>query len=310
MKYNLIGCGLLFLLLFTQCNPANKNNSEDPVDSMEVEHRLGTTEVPRNPERIVVLDIGALETLHELGVEPVGVPKKHMPSYLDGIKNNENIGDAGSVIEPDFERINALAPNLILISTRQERFYEELSDIAPTVFIGTDNKDYLNSFRKNTTLLGAIVGKEQEAEEKLAAVEARIAQGRERFENESHKALFVIFNNGKFSAFGKGSRFGFIHDVLLIKPAINHVEESVHGQKMSNELIAETNPDYLFVVDRNAAVLGKAAQKKEIENRLIQQTKAYKEGKIFYLDPNVWFISGGGLTSVNLMVDDIMRLLE
>src|SRR5690606_18267381 len=103
---------------------------------------------------------------------------------------------------------------------------------------------------------------------------------------------------------------GFIHDVLSLQPAIDQVEESVHGQKMSNELIAKTNPDYLFVVDRNAAVLGKIANKKEVENKLIQQTNAYKNGKIFYLDPNVWFISGGGLTSVDLMVEDVIRLLE
>jgi iron complex transport system substrate-binding protein len=79
---------------------------------------------------------------------------------------------------------------------------------------------------------------------------------------------------------------------------------------MSNELIATTNPDYLFVVDRNAAVLGKVANKAEVENKLIQQTNAYKNGKIFYLDPDVWFISGGGLISVDLMVDDINQLLD
>jgi iron complex transport system substrate-binding protein len=295
-------------LLLTQCN--SPNNTRNLENAVVVEHKLGETAIPETPKRIVVLDIGALETLHELGVKPVGVPKKHMPSYLDDVKNDESIGDAGSVIEPDFEQINALSPDLILISTRQERFYDELSHIAPTVFIGTDNKDYLNSFHRNVELLGRIVDKEQEAVEKLAAIEAKITASQARFENNPNKALFVIYNNGKFSAFGKGSRFGFIHDVLHLKPATDHVEESVHGQKMSNELIATTNPDYLFVVDRNAAVLGKVANKAEVENKLIQQTNAYKNGKIFYLDPDVWFISGGGLISVDLMVDDINQLLD
>lgn len=311
LKYNLNGLfALVVFCLFVQCNSTNQTSEANSEDMIEVEHKLGKTSIVANPSRLVVLDIGALETLHELGVKPIGVPKKYMPTYLDAVKNDEGIGDAGSVIEPDFEKINALSPDLILMSTRQERFYEELSHIAPTVFIGTDNKDYLNSFRKNVRLLGSIVGKEKEAEDKLAAVDAKIALGQERFKNDSNKALFLIYNNGKFSAFGKGSRFGFIHDVLSLQPAIDHVEESVHGQKMSNELIAKTNPDYLFVVDRNAAVLGKIANKKEVENKLIQQTNAYKNGKIFYLDPNVWFISGGGLTSVDLMVEDVIRLLE
>jgi len=85
-------------------------------------------------------------------------------------------------------------------------------------------------------------------------------------------------------------------------------DESVHGQKVSSELIAKANPDYLFIVDRNAAVLGKVANKDEMENPLVKQTHAFKNNKIFYLDPNVWFISGGGLTSVRLMVQDIEAL--
>jgi len=117
---------------------------------MEVVHKLGKTTIPKKPEKIVVLDIGALETLHELQVKPAGIPKKFMPNYLDGLKNDPQVADVGSVIEPDFEAISVLNPDLILISTRQERFYKELSDIAPTIFIGTDNKDYLSSFEHNT----------------------------------------------------------------------------------------------------------------------------------------------------------------
>jgi iron complex transport system substrate-binding protein len=119
-----------------------------------------------------------------------------------------------------------------------------------------------------------------------------------------------LFNNGRFSAFGKGSRFGFIYDVLQFKPVMDLKDESVHGQKMSNELIAQANPDYLFIVDRNAAVLGKVANKADVENPLVKQTKAYQNQAIYYLDPNVWFISGGGLTSVKLMTDDILRMVK
>lgn len=299
---------ILGVILYSCNNP--KQDSGATGNAIEITHKLGMTRVPENPSRIVVLDIGALETLHELGVKPTAVPKKYMPEYLSEIKNDESIGDVGSIIEPDFEAINALNPDLILISTRQERYYDELSQIAPTVFIGTNNKDYLNSFIENTHLLARIVGKEQLAQEKLEELENKIAKAQDKFKHDPHKALFLIYNNGRFSAYGKSSRFGFIHDVLHIKPVLESVEESVHGRKVSNELIAEANPDYLFIVDRNAVVLGKKANRSEIENILIQQTNAYKNDKVFYLNPNVWFISGGGLTSVDLMVDDILDLLK
>ncbi len=298
------------IIWLSGCQFTPTKEQGEAKDSLQVEHKLGITPVPKNPSRIVVLDIGALETLHELGVVPTGIPKKYLPGYLDALKNNAQIADVGSVIEPDFEAISALSPELILISTRQERFYPELSDIAPTVFIGTDNKDYIPSFIQNTLLLGQIVDKEQEAREKLDTLQKSIQAAQEKFAQDPRKGLFLIYNNGRFSAFGKGSRFGFIHDVLHIKPVMDLQDESVHGQKVSNELIAEANPDLLFIVDRNAAVVGKKATTSEMENPLIRQTTAYKNKQIYYLDPNVWFISGGGLTSVQLMVDDIVNLVK
>jgi len=305
-KSTLVLTCLLFALIQTGCN-SNPKQEQVSEEQLEIEHKLGPTMVPKNPSRIVVLDIGALETLKELGVTPIGIPKKYMPEYLDDLKNNPDIADVGSVIEPNFEGINALSPDLILMSTRQERFYDELNDIAPAIFIGTDNKDYLPSFKHNVMLLAKIVDKEHVAEEKLHKLEEKIKVAQKEFEGDPGKALFLIYNNGKFSAFGKGSRFGFIHDVLHIKPVMELKDESVHGQRVSNELIANANPDYLFIVDRNAAVVGKKANLSEVENLLVKQTNAFKNGKIFYLDPDLWFISGGGLTSVDLMVDDIVE---
>lgn len=300
---------LLFCLVQTGCNSSSPQEQTSD-GQLKIEHKLGPTMVPQDPSRIVVLDIGALETLKELGVAPIGIPKKYMPAYLDDLKNNPDIADVGSVIEPNFEGINALSPDLILMSTRQERFYEELNDIAPAIFIGTDNKDYLPSFKHNVMLLAKIVDKENVAEERLHKLEEKIIAAQQKFEANPGKALFLIYNNGKFSAFGKGSRFGFIHDVLHIKPVMELKDESVHGQRVSNELIADANPDYLFIVDRNAAVVGKKANLNEVENLLVKQTNAFKNDKIFYLDPDLWFISGGGLISVDLMVDDIVQRFE
>ena len=131
------------------------------IDQIRIEHKLGESLVNENPDRVVTLDIGALETLKELGVKPVGIPKQHLPDYLMNLRDDPDMSDVGSVIEPNIEAIAALGPDLILISTRQERHYQGLSKIAPTVFIGTDNKNYLASFEDNTLMLGSIFSKRQ-----------------------------------------------------------------------------------------------------------------------------------------------------
>lgn len=297
-----------FLFLLGACNNASNNEAADDREKQSIEHKLGTIEVVENPEKVVVFDLGSLETLYELGVEEevVGIPKKALPKYLDSYKNNADITDVGSLVEANFEKVNALNPDLIIISGRLEKYYDEMSKIAPTLFLAVDAQDYMGSFKSNVMTLAKIFDKEEEAVAKVGDIEKRIEEAREKTENTNKEALILLYNNTRFSAYGKNSRFGFIHDVLHIEPSIKDLEVSTHGQVVSNEFILNANPDYLFIVDRNKVVNEQATNTEEIENPLIQQTNAYKNNKIIYLDPSVWYLSGGGLISTKEMIDEIV----
>lgn len=72
--------------------------------------------------------MGALDTLDKLGVEVAAVPHDGLPKYLS--KYEGTTENAGGLKEPDFEKINEIAPDLILISGRQSEAYKELSKIA------------------------------------------------------------------------------------------------------------------------------------------------------------------------------------
>src|SRR5690606_39050654 len=193
---------------------SNGGNSEtdNAAEEMSVTHELGTTNVKINPERVVVIDLGSLETLDQLGVKVVGTVKRNLPQYLSKFEDDSSITDVGTLKEVNFEKIQELSPDLIIISGRLQDSYEELSEIAPTIFVAVDNNDYLNSFEKNVRLLGEIFNKEDEAEKALAEVDVKIKENQEHIKTVQGKALIVLFNNGRFSAYGKNSRFGFIHD--------------------------------------------------------------------------------------------------
>ena len=101
------------------------------------------------------------------------------------------------------------------------------------------------------------------------------------------------------SAYGPSSRFGVIHDVFGLKPADEKIEVSTHGQSITFEYIMETNPDVLFVIDRNCGSRRRSqCRKTQLKMNLLKKTTAYKEDKIIYLDPDSWYLSGGGLQSV------------
>ncbi|PLS15996.1 ABC transporter [Bacillus sp. M6-12] len=279
-------------------------------NELTIEHQLGETKVKQNPKKVVVFDFGTLDTMDKLGIEPAGLPKDNIPKYLEKFKD-EKYGNTGGLMEPDFEAINELQPDLIIISGRQQDSYEQFQEIAPTIFMGLDTTKYMESFKGNVTKLGQIFDKEDLAKEELAKVEADIQKLNEKASPSDKKALIILANDGKISAYGKNSRFGLIHDVFGVDAADENIEVSKHGQSISFEYIVEKNPDYLFVVDRGAVVEGGTSSAKNVvENDLVKNTNAYKDNNIVYLSPDYWYLSGGGLISVAEMVKEIDKGIE
>lgn len=302
---------LALFLAFTSCkNDKNqKENISETTEKITITHSLGTAEIIKNPTRVVALDFASLETLDELGIKTIGMPKGNKSSHLQKYIDDTSVVDLGSLMEINYEKLSELNPDVIFISARLQKAYPEISKIAPTVYTEIDYKDYKNSIRKNFEIFGEIFDKKEEIDNALKNIEGKITQVNEKVKDSDKKALIILHNNGKYSAYGKGSRFGIIHDVLGLKEAVENLETARHGQAVSNEFIQQANPDYLFIIDRSAVVDKNATNKAEIENKLIQQTNAYKNGKVIYLDPEIWYLAGGGITSINKMIDEVSNNL-
>ena len=100
--------------------------------SLEITHELGIAKISPNPQKVVVFDYGTLDTLDELGIPVAGVAKASLPNYLSKYEN-EKYTDIGTLFEPNFEVLAKLAPDLILISGRQQTQYDVLTAIAATI---------------------------------------------------------------------------------------------------------------------------------------------------------------------------------
>lgn len=288
---------------------AKGDESSEKSEELSIKHELGESTVQKNPENVVVFDYGALDSLDKLGVEVAGIPQSSLPSYLSKYED-ESYENVGSLKEPDFEKINEMQPELIIISGRQASLYEEFKEIAPTIYIGVDTTRYLDSFKENMATLGKIFDKQSLVEEEVAKIETSINQLNEKASAMDENALIVLANDGKVSAYGAGSRFGIIHDEFGVKPVDENIEASTHGMSISFEYIVEKDPDRIFVIDRGAVVGGESSAKQVVENELVKTTSAYKNDNIIYLDPNYWYLSGGGLVSVSEMAKEVAAGLE
>ena len=127
----------------------------------------------------------------------------------------------------------------------------------------------------------------------------------------SGTALILVTNGGKLGAYGPTSRLGWIHSELGFAPVEEGIDDRFHGgDVISFEYILERNPDWIFVVDRDAGVgdagAGAAVM---LDNALMKETSAYKSGHIVYLDPQAAYISFGGYTAMTILLGQITDAL-
>ena len=285
-----------------------EGNSEG--ESVVITHELGETTVNKNPKRVIVFDYGILDSLDKLGIEGiVGVVNNMLPDHLSKFASEEYTS-IGTLKEPDMEKIFELSPDLIIISGRQSDYYEELSKIAPTIHLGVDNENYLDSFTVNMNKLGEIFGKEKEVEEELANINEAIEKLNAKVTEKGVNGLIALSNDGAFSVYGQESRFGIIHNTFGVIPVDETIESTTHGQKASFEYVVEKNPQYLFVIDKAAVTGGTTSAEALFDNELMQKTDAYKNGNIVYLDSNIWYTATGGFTSTMMMVEEIDNAIK
>ena len=278
--------------------------------TVPVKHARGETNVPANPKKTIVMDMAVLDTMHALGVDVAGVPTvAKLPPQLAQYADERYL-KVGSLFEPNYEVIHAAQPQLIFVAGRSAPKYDELSKLAPTIDLTVNPRDLVGSVTRNTETLAAIYGKEAQAKQQLDALRASISALQSQAATAG-TALIVLTTGGKMSAYGPGSRFGVIHDAFGIKPAAKELNVSNHGQAVSFEFIAEMDPDWLFVIDRDAAIgrEGVSAQRM-LDNELMRPTKAWKNKRVVYLNGFNWYLLGSaGLTAMQQNVDDIAAAL-
>lgn len=269
-------------------------------------------EVPYDPQRIAILDLAALDILDNLGLgdRVVGTASTSI-DYLNSYVTDENIANLGNIKEADLEAVMACEPDIIFIGGRLSSSYDALCEIAPVVYLATDvEKGLVESVRENAMTIASIFGKEDEIEEKMAGFDARIAELKAFADGKN--ALVGMCTSGSFNVLGNDGRCSIIGTEIGFENLGDGDVTATHGNESSFELVVDKNPDYIFVMDRDAAIGTDGAQLAQeiMENELVMQTDAYKNGNIVYLEhPAVWYTAEGGITALDYMLSDLESAL-
>mgnify|MGYP000141181047 FL=1 len=275
---------------------------------VEIEHAQGTTKLESSPERVVVIGLGALDTVTAFGIEPVALSTVSMfPDYLAQYRDYKFVS-AGSLHEPDFETIYTQKPDLIIVGSRAAPKYKELSEIAPTIVFAADsNKGYWESTQEQWRNLGEVFDKQAFVESKIEQLDKEFSSIRAANQSNKVDALTVMSAGGNITAFGAQSRFSAIYQDFGFKETVKGIKESRHGDLVSYEFIREKNPSTLLVIDKDILInKGKGSTvKRDFENALVKATNAYQNKQLAYLDINAWYLSIAGMRATEQMIADV-----
>ena len=277
-----------------------------------VKHELGTTSIAYHPQRAAVLDMNEADFLDQLSIPIAGMPKDYVPHFLQKYKDDQKVQDLGAIVQPNMERIYTLKPDIILMTPLQANQYQALSKIAPTVHydinFNNSQQHHIEAIKAHLITLGQIFNQQLLATQKVDALDAKLAEVRKITANRPEKALVVLHNNGAFSNFGVQSRYGFVFNAFGVKPASTVVDTSLHGQPISSEFIKQADPDILYIVDRTAVMEHRPTIDAErMSNPLLRQTKAWKNGKVVFVDADAWYITAASPTSMHILIDDVIK---
>ena len=266
--------------------------------TVEITDVHGTVMVPVNPKNVVALDNRTFETLADWGIELAAVPKPLMPSKLSYV-NDDSVQDIGNHREPNLELLAAVDPELVIIGQRFASYYDDIKALVPHAAVIDLNFDVseeaanpgeslVSGLKESTIALGLIFDKNAEAQQLIADFDQAIADAKSSYDG-TDTVLGVIVSGGNigFSAPGFGRVWGPMYDIFEWAPAleVEGTSSDHQGDDISVEAIAQSNPDWIFVLDRDASVEAGAASPAQdvIDNSpALQNITAVSKGQILY----------------------------
>ncbi len=285
------------------------------ASARDVKHEMGTTTVPDQPKRIVVLEYSFVDALAAVGVSPVGVAddKKRdriISSYTDKI--GQDWLSVGTRKTPSLEVIASLGPDLIIADkTRHSAAYETLSEIAPTVVFDSLGGDYPSAIAQ-LEAIGSAVGKADEMKARVAEHKAKMADiGAQFMKAGDYKIQFGVAN-------AKGL---WLHSPVSYNGSLLKGFGFASGMKPSEGAVYESNYvktslEQLSAVDPDILILGRYANPSFADGwkgeALYENISAVKNKRVFYVEAHVWSRLRGMVAAEMTSSDlaDIMKQVQ
>ncbi|WP_189011887.1 AraC family transcriptional regulator [Paenibacillus marchantiophytorum] len=275
-----------------------------------IKHAMGETTIKGTPSRIVILTNEGTEALLAVGVKPVGAVMSWIGEpWYDHIKNDmQNVTVVGDELQPNLELIASLKPDLIIGNkVRQEKIYDQLKQIAPTVFAA----DLVGDWKVNFKLYSEVVNKKDEGEKAMAAFDKRVAEVKAKLGSKAAtKVSLARFSATQVRIYQKQTFAGVLLGQLgFARPESQDKDSFIEVMKKEN--IAKMDGDVLFYFVSEAKGKTDAANvvKEWMNDPLFKNLNVVKANKVVQVDEGIWN-SAGGYKAANLLLDELIKYFD
>ena len=272
-----------------------------------VQHAMGETPIKETPKKVVILTNEGTEALLSMGVTPVGAVQSWTgdPWYSHIADKMADVKVVGTESEVNVEAIAALKPDLIIGNKmRQEKIYDQLNAIAPTVFAETLRGNWQENFK----LYAQALNKEEDGQKVIADYEQRIKDIQEKLGDKVNQEVSIVrFMAGDVRIYHKDTFSGVILEQIGLKRPESQNVDDFAERNATKERIPAMDGDILFYFTYETGD-GEASnlEKEWIEDPLFQNLSVAKAGNIHKVDDVIWN-TAGGVIAANLMLDDIEK---
>ena len=302
----------------------NQNRSGQGEEAGEEQQVSETVEVPVNPKKVLVFDMGALDTITALGKEDsvAGLPKSQnatdkLSEDMQKIYNDDKYQDIGTLFEPNFETIASIQPDVIFLGARMANSdnIEQLKEAAPDavlVYASTDSeKGFTEAVKERVTMFGKIYNQAKKAKKYNKKITKAMNNLQKTIKDkDAPSALFVMANSGELLSQSPDGRFGWLFSEAGLTAVNNEEEASTHGSQVSYEYLSEKNPYYLFVLDRGATIGQGASAEELLNNDVLKDTDAIKNNRVLQVNGQDWYINSGGVRVTLRMIKEVQDFVD
>jgi iron complex transport system substrate-binding protein len=262
------------LLLAVSCSSqretgAGKNRA---AETREVTDEAGRrVRVPARPERIITLAPNLTEIVYGVGAGSRLVGNTTYCDYPPEAKQIEKIGDT---LQPNIERIIALRPQLVLISTASqlEAFTRQLNEQGIAVYV-TDPRSLEDVFRSIETL-GELLGEAERGEKLVNELRARASAVEEAVKSSKPVKVFYQVSASPLYTIG---REAFLTD-LIRRAGGQSVTADVPGAfpRYSDEAALASQPEAVIM-----SVDSSMDQSNAKPAASLEKSPAVKNGRVY-----------------------------